>query len=315
MGGFMSLTETLMLVALGFALALLVVLLFGRGFWAIATSFGAKRKVKNIPLEMLELQADRDRLRAEHAIMSRKLELRLEEIKGRMTAQMAEVSRSRNRVQTLVEQLETSEATVATRDREVAELSAQIEDLKSGLETTTASLNSFTLDNNQKNSEIAKLSQSVAQLKQSLSEAKSLAASMAEEAKAKLRTQTAAVVHPLHTEIEDTNMGEGRMKKRISQLTSISREMDDTQMRGLQNFNASMVEAPLFESEESKTNLELDDAAREAQTLTAEFEAIEKAQSQNRSSLYPPPKPVKPSARANIISLAQRIKSLQGNEK
>ena len=123
----MSLTETLMLVALGFALALLMVLLFGRGFWAIATNFGARRKAKNIPIQMLELQADRDRLHAEHAIMARQLELRLEDIKARMTEQMAEVSRSRNRMQTLIEQLETSEATVANRDREIAGLMAQVE--------------------------------------------------------------------------------------------------------------------------------------------------------------------------------------------
>jgi DNA repair exonuclease SbcCD ATPase subunit len=317
MGGFMSLTETLMLVALGFALALLMVLLFGRGFWAIATSFGAARKVKNIPVQMLELQADRDRLRAEHAIMSRKLELRLEEIKGRMTAQMAEVSRSRNRVQTLVEQLESSEATVATRDREVAELMAQVQAYTSEIETTKDTLNTFTLDNDQKNREITKLTQSVLQLTTSLREANSLAANSVEDSKSRLRARTAAIAQPLKPEIQEADIVEGRMKKRISQLTSISMEMDETQQTGLQNSHKPVVETTPYESDQIEAELEykFDDAEREADSLDEQLKAIDEALEQKRGSLYTPATPVKSSAKANIISLAQRIRSLQGEEK
>jgi DNA repair exonuclease SbcCD ATPase subunit len=317
MGGYMSLTETLMLVALGFALALLMVLLFGRGFWAIATSFGARRKVKNIPVEMLELQADRDRLRAEHAIMSRKLELRLEEIKGRMTAQMAEVSRSRNRVQTLVEQLETSETTVATRDREVADLMAQIETFKSDIETAAASLNTFTLDNSQKNREIAKLTQSVSQLTTSLREAKDLASHQAEDSKRRLRARTAAIVQPLQSEVEDIDVGDGRMKKRISELTSISIEMNEAQQKDFQSSFEPMVDDTPLESQQFKNAMEIKfgDAERETEALTTELKALDDALAQKRISPYPPPTPIKSSAKANIISLAQRIRSLQGDEK
>jgi hypothetical protein len=73
-GVIMSPTETLMLIGLGFALALVLVLLVGRGIWNMAMRLGARRHAKQIPTAMLELQADRDRLRAEHAMMSRKLE-------------------------------------------------------------------------------------------------------------------------------------------------------------------------------------------------------------------------------------------------
>lgn len=312
----MSLTETLMLVALGFALALLMVLLFGRSFWAIATSFGARRNAKNVPVQMLELQADRDRLRAEHAIMSRKLELRLEEIKARMTVQMAEVSRSRNRVQTLVEQLEISEATVASRDQEAAELTEQVDAYKSDIETATATLNTFTLDNNQKNLEIAKLTQSVLQLNQGLREANSLAARSAEDAKTRLRARTAAIGQPIQAEIQQPDIGDGRIKKRISQLTSISMEMDETQRSNIQSSNEPVVDTTSVESEQFKTDLEykFDDAEREADSLTQELKAIDEAL-EKRNSPYPPPTPIKSSAKANIIALAQRIRSLQGDDK
>lgn len=312
----MSLTETLMLVALGFALALLMVLLFGRGFWAIATNFGARRKAKNIPIQMLELQADRDRLRAEHAIMARQLELRLEDIKARMTEQMAEVSRSRNRMQTLIEQLETSEATVANRDREIAGLMAQVEAYRSDLETVTASLNNLTFDNSQKNLEITKLNQSVSQLKLGLREKNSMVARLAEESKTNLRTRTAAIGQPLKTEIHETEVGDGRIKKRISELTSISMEMDETQRSNIQNSDEPVADIAPVEITQFKPDLKTKfvDAERESDSLSQELKSIDEALERKRNSPYPPPTPVKSSAKANIISLAQRIRALQSDE-
>lgn len=301
-----------MLVALGFALALLVVLLFGRGFWAIATSFGARRKVKNIPVEMLELQADRDRLRAEHAIMARKLELRLEEIKARMTEQMAEVSRSRNRMQTLIEQLETSEATVANRDGEIAALKAQVETYQSDLETVSASLSNLSSDNNKKNLEITKLNQAVSEFKLELREKKKEAAGLAEEAKSNLRVRTAAIAQSRETEITD-----GNMQKRISELNSISMEMNKTQLNNFQSSDQPVADImPAAYSEvRPDSESEFIDAEREAQALTQELKSIDEARDRKRSSSYPAPTPVKPSAKANIISLTQRIKALQGDGK
>jgi myosin heavy subunit len=311
MGGFMSLTETLMLVALGFALALLVVLLFGRGFWALASNFGSRRKAKNVPVQMLELQADRDRLRAEHAIMARKLELRLEEIKARMTEQMAEVSRSRNRMQTLIEQLETSQVTVANRDGEIAGLKAQVETYQSDLETVSASLSNLSSDNNKKNLEITKLSQAVSEFKLELREKKKEAASLAEEAKANLRARTAAIAQPRETEIID-----GNMQKRISELNSISLEMNETQRNDMHSSNEPVAKFMPFESSSLKSDLEykIDDGESEANALNQELKAIDDALERKRSTLYPAPTPIKSPAKANIISLTQRIRALQSDK-
>jgi chromosome segregation ATPase len=311
MGGFMSLTETLMLVVLGFALALLVVLLFGRGFWAIATSFGAKRKAKNIPVEMLELQADRDRLRAEHAIMSRKLELRLEEIKACMTEQLAEVSRSRNRVQTLAEQLETSEAAVASRDSEIVGLKAQVEAYQSEIETMQTSLKSLTSENNQKNSEIGKLSKSVSQLTTNLREKNSIATQLDEESNSKLRKRIAAIAEPREIDVSDD-----RLKKRISELSLISAEMDEAQRGDAQTSKATLTYNVPVETSEFETALDykFDDAEREADSLNRELKAIDEALERKRSTPYPAPTPVKSSAKANIISLTQRIRALQSDK-
>jgi len=220
MGGFMSQTETLMLVALGFALALLLALLFGRGMWNVAIALGARRNAKNVPVQMLELQADRDRLRAEHAMMARKLELRLEDIKARMTEQMAEVSRSRNRVQSLIQQLETSEATLTIRDREVAALNSQIEVHKADLEASTTTLSQLTASNIGKDLEITKLTQSVSQLTLNLREKNGMVGRLNEELQTSLGMNAMPTALP-----QDGDHGELRMKRRIAELTSISAQM------------------------------------------------------------------------------------------
>ena len=83
----MSQTETLMLVVLGFALAALIALFIGRFAWHLALRLGAKRMQRQVPSTVTELQSERDRLRAEYAMLSRKLGLRLSDIKMRMAEQ------------------------------------------------------------------------------------------------------------------------------------------------------------------------------------------------------------------------------------
>ena len=70
----MSQSEIIMFVVLGAALTLVAVLLFGRMAWNISQKLGAKRYERALPANILELQAERDRLRAEQAMMARKLE-------------------------------------------------------------------------------------------------------------------------------------------------------------------------------------------------------------------------------------------------
>ena len=72
----MSQIETIMLVALGFAVAALIALFLGRIAWVFALGLGKKRMQRAAPTTIAELQSDRDRLRAEYAMLSRKLDKR-----------------------------------------------------------------------------------------------------------------------------------------------------------------------------------------------------------------------------------------------
>ena len=94
----MSETETILLIVLGFSLASLVALFMGRMMWTAAVRVGARRMQRQVPSSLVGLQTERDRLRAEYAMLAQRLGSRLEDAKLCLAEQMAEVSRHRNRL-------------------------------------------------------------------------------------------------------------------------------------------------------------------------------------------------------------------------
>ena len=136
----MSQIETLMLLGLGFALAALISLFVARGLWHYALRLGGLRTQRAAPSAMAELQSDRDRLRAEYAMLSRKLELRLQDLKTRLAEQMAEVARSRNQIDTLITEVERRDGLVTARDEEIATLKLQLSPFENELASRTQSI-------------------------------------------------------------------------------------------------------------------------------------------------------------------------------
>ena len=136
----MSQIETIMLVTLGFVVAALVALFAGRVIWSYAITLGKRRTERSAPATIAALQAERDQLRAEAAMLSRKLELRLDDLKTRLAEQTAEVSRNRNRIDHLIGEVEKRNAAVAEREEQIAQLNKQIEPLEAELATRTQSM-------------------------------------------------------------------------------------------------------------------------------------------------------------------------------
>jgi DNA repair exonuclease SbcCD ATPase subunit len=119
--------EVIMYVALGFATAALIALLLGRLMWSLAVEVGRRRAQRTSPTPVVaELQAERSRLLAEHAMMARRVEVRLDDLKFQVAEQMAEVSRSRNRVDRLSAEIDRRDAALAERDGEIARLKDQV---------------------------------------------------------------------------------------------------------------------------------------------------------------------------------------------
>ncbi len=137
----MSQTETLLLFVLGFCAALFVVLLFGRSVFAVLGKWSGWRETRKVPTAIRELQADRDGLKAEKAMMAQKLEASIGDMKMRMAEQMAEVSRNRNRLLDLGQTLKEREGTITHVQSQFDDKASQVIALQVQIEENVKSIN------------------------------------------------------------------------------------------------------------------------------------------------------------------------------
>jgi len=220
----MSQIETIMLVALGFAVAALIALFLGRIAWVFALSLGKKRMQRSTPTTIAELQSDRDRLRAEYAMLSRRLELRMSELKTKLAEQMAEVSRNRNRIDHLISELRARDKQLHERDTELQSLRVQLGPLEQELTARTASVQQLKEQLRSRDEEVQKLAQTLEKLRTELTERNRQIAAMKKDIAD--REAMGALLHP------DSLSAQARLKKRIEDLTSLSQQIE-TQRRHL----------------------------------------------------------------------------------
>ena len=83
--------EWLMIFALGFLTASLSVLAIIPFVHARATRLAARRVMLDVPISMTEIQAAWDAQRAEFAVATRRLEMRIDELTERLTKLMADL--------------------------------------------------------------------------------------------------------------------------------------------------------------------------------------------------------------------------------
>jgi len=90
--------EAIMFFTLGFLGATLIALVTLSAVWHRAVRLTTKRIEGAIPVSIVEIQADKDQLRAEYAMKMRKLETTVERVKGKETEYLAELGRRSERI-------------------------------------------------------------------------------------------------------------------------------------------------------------------------------------------------------------------------
>jgi chromosome segregation ATPase len=275
----MSQSETYMLIALGFAIATLAALVVGRMAWKLALRLGAKRAMRNIPSTVVELQTDRDRLRADHAMMAAKLEADRQDMKMRLAEQAAEVSRHRNRVERVSQEY-------AKKDGEIAALREKINSLRDELAASAKEIKLLRFNVTAKEADLFALKNP---------EAAREAAQPSDE------TQT-----------------QYRLQNRITELTSLSAQMsrqrEDAKDDGLKVLNGILVKpanSVVFESEAKPEKAATTEHS--AEQLQSELQRLDEAWSIHEPETQSAPTEQSRARRGitNVISLAQRIKALQ----
>jgi ABC-type transporter Mla subunit MlaD len=168
----MSQSESLMLILLGAVLALIAVIVFSRGIWEMAVRVMRRRRENEVSPTIISLEAQRDKLRAEHAMMATKMEATISEIKTKMTEQTAEVSRTRNTMLGLQQDVADRDRQLEDRARDLAMLAEKLveaEALASSRAKALAELDDQLAQKSQEASalrgEIAKLQMEAAQVR------------------------------------------------------------------------------------------------------------------------------------------------------
>src|SRR5215470_8975988 len=104
--------ETIMFFGAGFLVAGLLALVLISLVHRRAVRLTLRRLEDAIPVSLAEIQADKDKLRAEFAMSARRLELTVEQLKAKATNQLGELARKAEAIAKLKAQL--AEKTAAT---------------------------------------------------------------------------------------------------------------------------------------------------------------------------------------------------------
>src|SRR5215468_3879075 len=112
--------EPIMYFAIGFLFAGLVGLVLIPLVHNRAVRLTIRRLEAATPLSMAEIQADKDQLRAEFAMSTRRLEISVEQLKAKTTSQLAELGKKTDTINRLKRELgEQTTFAVAARDEDL----------------------------------------------------------------------------------------------------------------------------------------------------------------------------------------------------
>lgn len=115
-----------MLIALGFLCASLLALFLTPPLWRHAVRITTKKIQSRSPLTMAEIQADRDQLRAEYALSTRKLELTVEELKEKLARVSVDLARADGENKDVTDRSMERAAEIAERDARIVKLTARL---------------------------------------------------------------------------------------------------------------------------------------------------------------------------------------------
>src|SRR6266496_3473548 len=132
--------EPIMYVGLGFLVACLIALAIIPFVHARAVRLTLRRLEAATPLSMAEIQADKDQLRAEFAMSTRRLEMSVDQLKTKTTTQLAELGKKTDTINRLKVELGEKTAAIFALEARDKALKDQLSATESELSTKTGAL-------------------------------------------------------------------------------------------------------------------------------------------------------------------------------
>lgn len=124
------LIENMMYFALGALVAGLLALIILPAVWKRAVRLTKRRIEAATPITMAEFRADKDQLRAEFALSTRRLEMNVETLRRKLTEQLAEVNQKRTDLAVLKAERDQHLGVVQELERREAELRSRVTELE-----------------------------------------------------------------------------------------------------------------------------------------------------------------------------------------
>src|SRR5437868_10531133 len=132
--------EPIMFFAIGFLVASLFGLVLIPLVHNRAVCLTERRLEAATPLSMAEIQADKDQLRAEFAMSTRRLEMSVDQIKSKMTGQLAELGKKNDVINKLKIELGEKAATIFSLEARDRGIKDQLRATEDELESKTDAL-------------------------------------------------------------------------------------------------------------------------------------------------------------------------------
>lgn len=134
--------EAALWITLGFCAGGLLALLVAPSMWKRAVRLTTKRVEATMPMSLSDIEADKDQLRADHAMQTRRLETALDRAKDRSANQLVDISRLQIAIGTQREEVARLETALVERQNAANVFAATIERRLPTMEAEVAALQS-----------------------------------------------------------------------------------------------------------------------------------------------------------------------------
>lgn len=278
--------QSILFFVLGFLCAGFLALMVAPAIWRRAVVLTRKRIEASVPLSVNEIQADKDRMRAEFAMSTRRLEMSVKSFREKAASQIVEINRNREELRQLAEEraeknealsaLEASagelRAELRRREEQLQQLSHKLIDAEKMLEERALELErlgrmydeaSFASSSRQielvsRETEVEKLSSDVSELRE-----------QRKEAERRVR-ETAAEGKALQDELKLEKRRSAEMEKRLERLMANLSDREEKLDRREKELERLREQQKLGSSTEGELAAELSAAQEQKVKLEAE---------------------------------------------
>ena len=226
--------EVILYFVLGFFVAGLLALMISPVIWNRAVELTRQKIESSVPLSISEIQADKDQLRAEFAMSTRRLEMSIDELREKASAQLIEINRKRDQSAIYDEDMKERLSTIN-------DLEGKLSDLRASLAGREAELENMDAKQKKLEAQFASTSEELSNIKMQLSASQEELANKRVEIVAK-ESKIASLTHTFTKTDVGNDEGLEKFREMGFQLANMEEKLDAEKQR-VREAEAKVIEA------------------------------------------------------------------------